>query len=202
MAALTKTEIVQRALLSLGQAYTESNVDTDSSLNANQYRIAYDTALDEALALYAPWNMFKKFEPLSRLASYNLPPCWSYAYQIPPQAMQIIRAYPSGGCYTSDYDIYADVIVSKVNALNIEYIFRPQPHQMKPVFYTYFYLQIAYLLGPAYAKNESLYNDVKSKVKMARANAMAKDAQQQTQKSIKSAPLIDARFYGNGRWGG
>lgn len=199
MAALTKTEIVRRALFALGQAYTLSNVDSDSSTLGAQCRIAYDMGLDESMALFAPWNTFRTFEPLSALANYTPPPCWSYAHQIPSQAMQIITVYPAGGCSSVNYQIFSDVIVSNVNNLMMEYIFKPQPHQMPPVFYTYFIYQVAVLLGPSYAKNESLYNDAKKKLNSSKANAMAKDSQQQTQRHIYDAPLLNVR-HNKGRW--
>lgn len=191
---ITKTEIVKRGLFAIGVVYQTDNVDDDLSNQAAIYRTAYEQALDNAMSLYAPWNIFKKYEQLSQVAGETPPWDWSYLYQIPHEATQIITITP-----ITKYDIYFDKIACNVSPAYIIYTFRPEPYQMPMHFYTYLTYEFAVLCGPSIAKSEGLYSDAVKKLDSFRKNAQAKDAQQQTQKSIYSSPIMDARFsdFGN-----
>lgn len=189
--ALTKTEMVRRALSQLGQSYTPSNVDNDDSQKASDYRMAYDMALEEAISLYAPWHFLIKETQLSELTTYDVPEPYEVAYQLPKNTSQIITTYP-----LTDYDIREDVLLTWNRPLNIKYTIKPLPEDMPMYFTSFFVYLIADKLGPSIAKNEQLYAQAKKMKDVYLANAQAKDAQQQTQVGILSSPLIQARFSG------
>lgn len=187
--SLTKTEIIRRAAFAIGQTYVTSNVDDDTSTLASTLRMAYDSALDIALSLYAPWNIFKRYEQLSQVTDEPLPWNWAYLYQIPTQSTQIITITP-----VTNYDIFGDKIATNISPAHILYTFKPEPYQMPPHFYTYLIYEIAVTLGPALAKNEGLFKDAERKRDMYLGNAQAKDAQQQTQKILYDSPIINSRY--------
>ena len=145
--ALTKTEIIRRALLQLGQNYPLSNVDDDTSPKAADYRSIYDMALEEAVTQYAPWHFLTKQMPLSQVTNIDVPEPYEFAYQLPSDFMQIITTYP-----VVNYNIAEDKILTYTQPLKVWYTVKPLTQQMPSHFTSYFIYEVASKLGPLCCK--------------------------------------------------
>lgn len=87
--ASSKTEICNLALSHLGIGKEISNIETDTSAEANTLRRFYDTTLEEVLRDFA-WPFTTKFEALG-LVEEDPTDEWGYSYRYPSDCLHIRR---------------------------------------------------------------------------------------------------------------
>lgn len=83
----SQTEVVNIALGRIGITRRLADVLTDSTKEALQARLIYDTALDETLRLF-PWNFALTSVQLAETAEDVVVPGYDYQYQYPTNCLQ------------------------------------------------------------------------------------------------------------------
>lgn len=90
--ALSETEIANLALRHLGQGVEISDLSTDPTAAGRALRKFYADARDELLR-EADWSFARKYAPFVLIAQDppEASPEWGYSYQVPPDALRVLK---------------------------------------------------------------------------------------------------------------
>lgn len=185
MQIITRTEVFNLAVLSLGQTASIMNADTDSNLIARILRQTDLFAFNKALDL-TDWRCFRKTGPMLLLAQ-GYSDSWEYRYAAPADAHKILRVDPED--YFPNYDVRAEdkipfvmdytggtvSILTNMPTARCEYVARPAPGTGVPY---YFGEAWAMILAEMSAPGIITNNWVKMK------DAFLKDARQRISQAV------------------
>jgi hypothetical protein len=136
------------------------------------------------------WTFTLKKQTLNRLSSTPLNE-YQYEFQIPTDAIKILKVYPR-----SNYKIYQDRIYTQQSSLDIDYVFKPDTSLLPPHFVLAFTYKLASDFALAVTDSENKNAIFEEKFRLAMAEAYAADAQGNPQTPIMDQPFTDARHGG------
>lgn len=183
--APSDVEICSNALLLIGHNAISSF--TEGGAGAQVASNLYDQTL-ESLLSYHPWRFAVGQVALARLVDVPVN-TWSYAFQLPTDFLRAIKVYPHG-----DYEIFEDMIYSNNDALDLDYLFRPEESR----FPAYFTEALTYYLASKFSipvtSNRALAETYNAKYMEALGQAMAADSQGRVPTAIVDSPFTDVRY--------
>ena len=208
---MTKTEIANNALLFLGQLYTISNLDDDTSAEGIAIRQVYDKTNDELLRANF-WSFSRSFrklvlveqDPLEDLNDANE---FEYSYLYPTDCLYIKRVVNEIGrvpvrqeqvTYWKAFDATNQrlLIYTNMEDAVIEYTSNDVPIELYPPEYCFALSRlIAYKIGLAImtsnttANIENLYKQYRQDLK----TAIARDANEQQYDELPRSEFLRAR---------
>lgn len=185
MSHATDIEICSNALLLIGHntiaSFTEGGAG--AKVAANFYQQTY-----EALLTRHPWRFAIGQKQLSRLVDTPLN-TWAYAFQLPSDFLAAIKVYPQG-----DYEIFEDMIYSNQDALELDYIFKPDESRLPAYFVEAMELRLASKFAFPVTSNKSTGELYHAMFLDALKVAKSKDSQGRPNKPIVDSPFTDTRF--------
>ena len=182
----SKIDLISNALILIGDL--PINTLDGSDRRQTVANNLYDTIVENELTKHR-WGFARRKGTLSLLVSEPIDKEWSKAYQLPSEALSLIKVYPN-----INYQVYGDQIYCNYSqSLYCDYISKP-PESDWPA---YFNKMIEYALAKDFAT--SIRDSASSRMEMAAeyeiASRMARytDSQQHPQVPIVSRPFIDVR---------
>lgn len=180
----SKIDIISSALVLIGDKPLNSLAEASSAATvANKL---YDTTLESMLTLHR-WRFASGKAVLSLLVAAPLNE-WTYAFQLPTDLLQIQKIVPN-----TDYEVYEDKLYANVNALEIDYTFRPMESEFPTYFVQAFEYRLADKFSISLTENTAVNEKMIGQYDRAIAQAMFADANQRPNRPFTSAPFIDVR---------
>lgn len=206
MQLVTKTEVFNMAVLSLGQTAPIVFADGDNTLTARILRQWYEIALTKALAK-TDWRCFRKVGALA-LKQNNFSPTWEFEYEMPEDAERILAVdfdnfFPNYDVrperkipYEARYDGSGRSIVSNVPFAWANYLIRPAPGVGFPHhFAVVLSLTLAELAGPGLITNNwtRVKKEFLGDARQSISEAIAQDLGDQPERRNPKSSFADAR---------
>jgi hypothetical protein len=185
----TKFDICSRALIEVGaNVITSFDDQTTESIVAGQ---VYEPKLRSILTTYR-WRFAVNQFRLNRLTDTPTGR-WSYAYQLPPDALAINAVTRAGSDVI--YDIYGDkIFTDEDDDLIADYMFRAPESKFPPAFTEAFVVELAAGFAFSIARNRELSKDLHTRAdEVLWPKARSIDSQQQTSRKLPTSRLISVR---------
>lgn len=182
----TKIGLISKALVLLGEKPLQSLNDQryGATVGNNLFELIYETELQSNR-----WRFAMKKAALSMLVATPLNE-WQYAFQLPSDMLLPIGTYPA-----SNYEIYADRIYTNNNAVELDYMFKPDISALP----AYFAMLMTYALARDMVKpiteSDNGVELWQGKYNRQRNTALFADAQGRPNKPITDSPFTAVRNF-------
>jgi hypothetical protein len=180
----SKVEIFNQVAIALGDSEI-TDVDQDSQC-AIALRARYDAIFETALTTHR-WGFARQQKQLSKLEAVPLME-WTAAFQIPAEALAIIKLYPN-----SRYLIYGETILSDQTALKAEIIQKPSEGLLPAYFENALVLELAAQVAVAVTGDASISNYNRAEATRSWIVARAIESQQRSTEPVADQPFIYSR---------
>jgi len=180
----TSIEICSNALNLIGHGSIASF--TEGGAGANIAAALYETTYKDLLSQHR-WRFASAKATLSRLVATPANK-WSYAFQLPADYIVAIYVYPN-----TDYEIYEDKLYSNMDALDLDYIFKPDESKMPAYFQRVLEFNLAAVFAVAITDNPSKSEEYRRMYDTQLRRARFTDAQARPPRAIVDSPFIDVR---------
>lgn len=186
----SKVEIVSQALTLIGNPRPTNNLNDDPVVVSVSK--LYDTLIYDMLTK-TYWRFAIQNFSLNKLAGNPINTYWSFAYQLPPDYLTLLRIYKAGqkGNFT-DYQIYQDEIWTNQDVpLIADYIFDPGPEFYPAYFVQLMIYQLAANIALPVAQNVQLME-----VWTAKAEKYYQEARSRDRNAMPNIPIQRNDIYG------
>lgn len=180
----SRIKIISDAVIKLGDEPVTTLDDGRTAAEAGDAR--YDGVI-EGLLTRNHWRFAIKQTALSKLVADAIEP-WTFVYQVPADCLMILRTVP-----TSNYAQIGDTIQSHVDALKIEYIYKPSESKFPNYFAELAVAAMAHELALPVTGARSLKQEMYQEMELALARAYWADAQGTPAVAFVDNPLANAR---------
>lgn len=189
MAAFTKTDIVSRAIMLLGNAPIQ-NLDRPSPI-VEAASLLFDIAYPDALCK-TNWRFAVKQVQLSQVNETPIVPgYWQYIYNLPGDFLKTIRQYPQNYAW----EIFGTQIYSMIaGPLYFEYVWQIPIELCPAPFAMYMYHELAAELSLSNAQNTGYYTALRARADVLLGQAQAAFAQNRPQTPLISGSVLNNRF--------
>lgn len=181
----SKIGLISKALILLGEEPLQSLADNryGATVGSNVFELFYENELQSG-----SWRFAHKKRTLALLVDEPLNQ-WKYAFQLPTDMLLPRGVWPHG----TPYEIYGEHLYTDCNAVDLEYIFKPDVNKMP----AYFALLMTYYLAKSMAKpiTESDAHEKKwsKEYNIQRDRAQYADAQGRPAQEVVDSPFTDIR---------
>ncbi len=190
--AFNRVQIISYALTLMGRKPITSLFQQSDIVNSADQ--AFDLLLMAAMST-SFWRFATKITILQKLETAPIGGYWTYAYALPPDYLKLVHLWPQ----TYDFEIYQDAQLysgfdNSGQPLYLEYVFLPTETALPAYFVKYFCYELACYLAVSNAQIPSYTQELDRRRVIELSIAQAADAQNRPQTSLKSQPMVAARF--------
>lgn len=184
--AWSKLDIINLAANVLGKRSFNDVIDSGEFADSadRAFDLLYPVELSEN-----DWRFATKIQALSKTLETPADPYYNYEYNLPSDYLALRRLFPN-----TDFQIYEEQLWSNVDALKMEYRFKPDPTQLPAYFVKYFALILAQWYAKTVAEDSNLSKNIGQEAFMAKATAMYVDAQSRPTTRLFQNPVVDCRY--------
>ncbi len=181
----TDIEICSNALIMIGHGAIASF--TDGGAGANTAAALYETTYESLLSQHR-WRFAAAKITLSRVTSSPLNE-WTYAYQLPANYIAGFGIHPR-----VDYEIYEDKLLSNMDTIDLDYIFKPDESKIPAHFQRLLEFSLASIFAIPVTDNSSKAAEYRKMYEDQLRRAKYIDSQARPSDAIIDSPLVDARY--------
>ena len=180
----SKIKLISDALVLIGEK-PASSLSEDRygvTVGANLFEQIYENELQSNR-----WRFAMRKNSLSRLSSTPLNE-WTYAYQLPSDCLLLIGTYP-----VIQYEIYGDNLYTDAQAVEAEYLFKPDITEIPAYFAHLMVYALARDMIKPITESDTGVQVMQAKYVMQRDRAMYADAQARPARRVQRSPFMDVR---------
>lgn len=181
----TDIEICSNALIMIGHGPIASF--TDGGAGANTASALYTTTYNNLLSQHR-WRFASAKANLSKLSAAPRNE-WNNAFQLPSGCITVINTYPN-----VDYEIYEDKLYSNADALDIDYIFKPDESKLPGYFQRLLEFSLASIFAIPVTDNSTKAEEYRVMFEDQLKRARNIDSQARPSDAIVDSPFIEARY--------
>ena len=160
---------------------------TDGGAGANTADALYTTTYDSLLAQYR-WRFASAKQTLNRLTTSPLNE-WKYAFQLPSNYIVGVGIHPR-----VDYEIYEDKLLTNAEAIDLDYVFRPDEARLPGYFQRLLEFNLASIFAIPVTDNSTKAEEYRKMFEDQLRRARYIDSQARPADAIVDSPLIEARY--------
>lgn len=180
----TKISLISKALILLGEKPLQALSDDryGATVGSGLFDLIYENELQANR-----WRFACTKTTLARLASAPLNQ-WQYAYQMPTDLLLPLYVYPA-----TRYEIYGQHLYCDDAAVELDYLFKPDPSRLPAYFSTLLVYALARDMANPITGGEDAFKVFQLKYLGQRDRALFADAQGRPATAVQDSPFIAVR---------
>lgn len=182
---MSKVKLISDAAVLLGEKPI-SDIENDDRYSVTVGSNLFDRIYDDELQSNR-WRFAVTKAQLSLLSAVPRNE-WRYAHQLPGDLLLLIRVYPD-----TSYEVYGSRIYSNSQALDADYVFRPEVTSLPAYFSRMLTYALARDMARALTESDTTVQDMSDRYLIQRQRALYADAQGRPNIAFSDSPFTDVR---------